>query len=303
MPDNTDKMQTIIACTDFSVDAANAMHYAAALAKVAKARLVLFHYFTYPPPTSDLPKSAPVFFIDEMAATLENSLREIRETLEHSYQIEVTCMVRFAEFHSDLEEVFQLEQADLVVMGMQGESVLINMLFGNMATAVIRRGRLPLLIVPRDVHYRGVQKILFPCNDYTISNPHTVRALRELAIAFDAYIEVLTLLDLKKISSLVPNSHISPTQSSLETLLKGTRHGYSYENATEVEKGILYAATASAADIVAMSPHHHTYFSDLLNQSTTQRIAANIELPLLVLGEKLVGVSDSAEHHLNISLK
>ena len=54
-------MKTIIACTDFSSSATNAVQYAAALAAATKAKLVLFRYFEYPVAATDLPlpKSIP----------------------------------------------------------------------------------------------------------------------------------------------------------------------------------------------------------------------------------------------------
>jgi nucleotide-binding universal stress UspA family protein len=75
--------------------------------------------------------------------------------------------------------------------------------------------------------------------------------------------------------------------------LAGTRHGYSYENETAVDKGILYEAARSSADMVAMIPHHHSFWSNLLNQSKTQKVAAAITLPLLVLGEKVAQTAKS----------
>lgn len=280
-------MYTIIACTDFSSNANNAVQYAAALAKNTKARLVLFHHFTYPIPATDMPAAIPNVFVDEMAADLENRLQEIKVELVRTYQIGVECIVRSWVFSSDLKEVFDDEQADLVVMGMQGQSAFANALLGSAAAAAIRRGNMPLLVIPRGVVFHPVKKILFPCDDHSISNPETTRALRFLATAFDAYIKVFTLIDLAKPPSLEPSETESGTRSKLETLLGGTRHGYSYEDKETIDKGILYEAARSSADLVAMIPHHHSFLSTLLNQSETQRVAAAINLPLLVLGERI----------------
>jgi len=280
-------MNTIIACTDFSPNAANAIQYAAALAAAAQARLVLFHHFTYPVPATDFPGAYPAVFVDEMTTELERKLLEIKSELVKSYGIEVETSLRSWILSSDLEDVFHEEQADLVVMGIQGQSAVINALFGNVTSAAIRRGNLPLLVVPQGVVFHPVKKILFPCDDYTISNPDTLQPLRYLATTFDAYIEVFTVFDLEKTPELVPQPGVTAEKSRLQALLAGTRHGYSYENEEVVNKGILYEATRSSADMVAMIPHHHTFLSSLLNMSETQRVAASIHLPLLVLGEKV----------------
>lgn len=283
-------MKTIIACTDFSPNAINAVQYAAAFATAAEARLVLFHHFTYPVPATDLPEVYPVVFVDDIAADFENRLALVREELARSYPIEIKCVVRALTLQSDLEEVFQEEQADLVVMGIHGQSAVINALFGNVTSATIRRSQLPVLVVPRGVVFHPIQKILFPYDGQPVPDPDILRPLRDLATSFDAYIEVLTLFDLQKTPDLVPDGSTSLPKSNLDTLLAGIRHGYAYENEEAVDKGILYEATRSAADLVAMISHHHSFWSTLLNQSDTQRVAATITLPLLVLAERVSAV-------------
>ncbi len=288
-------MKTIIAATDFSDAATNAVQYAAALAEAIEARLVLFHHFTYPVQGTDLPDIYPVIAMEEdISSSYEKRLEDIKTELARMHSIDIECVVRALTLASDLEEVFNNQQADLVVMGIHGQNAIFNALSGNETAAAIRRGNLPLLVIPQGVSFHPVQKILFPCDDHSI-NPDMLRPLRDLATAFDAYIEVLTLFDLEKTPDLVPNGEMSPAKSYLDTLLSGTRHGYSYENEPVVDKGILYEATRSAADLVAMIPHHHSFWSSLFNQSETQRVAATITLPLLVLGEKVQKEVDAVE--------
>ncbi|MDO8366788.1 MAG: universal stress protein [Saprospiraceae bacterium] len=278
-------MRTIIVCTDFSPSATNAVVYAAALANATESRLVLFHHFNYPVPATDLPAVFPNIFVDEMAAGFERRLKELKDDLAQSYPIKIDSVVRSWDLQSDLEEVLEEEKAGLVVMGMHGQSALANALYGSVTSTAIRRGKLPLLVVSRGVAFHPVKKILFPFDDHAIPNKETVQALRDLAIAFDAYIEVFTLFDLKKTPELVPQGGLSPAKHHLQALLTGIRHGYSYENENAVDKGILYEAARSGADMVTMIPHHHSFLSNLFNQSETQRVAATITLPLLVLGE------------------
>ena len=280
-------MKTIIVCTDFSPNANNAVQYAAAFAQATKARLLLFHFYSYPIPATDLSGIFPATFVGNLEQELENSLEEIKKGLVSSYHLEVACFVRSFELSIDLEKIFHDEQADLVIMGMQGQNAVVNALIGNVPSSTIRRGKLPLLVVPQGAAFHPIQKILFPCDDHNIANPKTVQALRDMALSFDAYIEVLTLFDLEKTPDLAPTGHVSEAKKNLEVLLAGTQHGYSYENEEAINKGILYEAARSGADIVAMIPHHHSFLSSLLNQSETQRVAATISRPLLVLGESV----------------
>ena len=290
-------MKAIIACTDFSPSATNAVQYAAALAAATKAKLVLFRYFEYPVAATDLPlpQIYPTAFGDEMAADLAHQLQATKVELARTYPIEIECVVRSLSLHGDLEELFHTEQADLVVMGIQGQNMVLNALAGNVTTAAIRHGKLPLLVVPQGVAFHPVQKILFSCDDQAIPNPDTLRILRDLAIAFDAYIEVINFFKLGETSVLAYQGLRPTAEVNLETLLAGTRHGYSFQEETAADKDLLYVAAHSAADLVAMISHHHSFWSTLLNKSDTQRVATTIALPLLVLGEKLLQLAEVEE--------
>lgn len=280
-------MKTIIACTDFSPSAQNAVQYAAALAQHTGARLLLFHHYDYPIPATDMPGVYPTVYLEEMVTDLERQLQAIQTDLERSYKIQVSGVTRALAFSTDLEHVFRNEAASLVVMGMHGRSAIMNVLMGNITATSVRRGKMPIMVIPAGVVFHPIEKILFPYDRREILNPKSMAALQILAKAFNAYIEVLTLFDLKKTPELVPEQTAAGGAESLDALLKNVRHGYSYENEAAIDKGILYEAVRSNADLVAMIPHHHSFFSALLGKSETQRVATRLTLPLLALGEML----------------
>jgi nucleotide-binding universal stress UspA family protein len=281
-------MKVIIACTDFSPHANSAVTYAAALAADVKARLILFHHFDYPIPATDIPGAIPEFYVDEIAGSLEHRLNDIKTELARTYTIDIQCKVRSFSLNSDLEDVFRTEDADLVVMGTQGQNVTVNVLFGRVAAGVIRRGHLPLLLLPQGVVYRPLKRILFAYdNRRPVDNFRILEPLRFLASAFDAYIEVFIMLDMDKKTTPVPNAD-KLIANNLEVQLAHIRHSYTYEGNDDISGNILERASSTAADLVAMIPHHHAYLSALLHQSETQRIVTMIKTPLLVLGEKII---------------
>lgn len=279
-------MKTIIACTDFSPNAQNALHYAAGLAQSLHADLVLFHHFSYPVPATDMPAVFPTIFADELSKDIDHKMEEIKTTLEAQYKVPIRCVTRSWTLSGDLQEVFEEEKAGLVVLGMKGRSAIVNALFGSTTTTEIRRGKLPLLLVPGDVKYRPLQKMLFACDDFHASQTDTLAPMRELAKALGTHIEVFTMFDLARTPELVPDeTGLPPMRQNIDAALKGIPHSYSVENEATVKEGILDEAQRIEADMVAMIPHHRSYLAALLNQSETQRVAAAIHLPVLVLPE------------------
>ena len=291
-------MNAIIATTDFSASSANAVRYAAAFADATGARLVLFHHFIYPAPATDVPFLQPLVYVDEMSASHERHLADIRaELLKVFPKLDISTVVRSLSLQEDLEELFHEEEADIVVMGTKAHSPLSSVLLGSVSSKTIRRGKLPVLLVPECCSYHTVQKILFPSDRHYFGNAQILQPLHDAAKTFSAYVEVLTLGNRDDLSELAAPSaeHGTPTRSNLSLLLGDVQHGFSYENERDVQAGIVEEAARVQADWVAMVPHHHSVFATLFNTSETQRVAGSLKLPLLVLGERVPHAPEEAE--------
>lgn len=274
-------MKNIIVPTDFSKNAANAMHYAAALAQAAKARLVLYHAFPYPVIATDVPIEIQQF-IDETTETHVEKLLEIRHTLEKQYGIEISCIAQGGSVAYHLQEIMEREKGDLAVMGLRGANQAVNILMGSTTFEVMRQGKTPLLIVPQGVTYRTPQHILFACDDPYIANEATVRPLKDLVAQFNAEIEVYMVSEPEP----VPASDKTPRLSNLERHFEKLRHVYTFERAEGVRESILEGIRASNADMIAMIPRHRSIWQYLFGKSDTHSVALQTTIPLFALAEK-----------------
>jgi nucleotide-binding universal stress UspA family protein len=280
-------MKTIIASTDFSPNAGQAVAYAAGLARALNARLALFHHFTYPVPATDLPDVVPLY-VDELAVELERRLNKVKAGLQEAFPgLEVGVMVRSGDLLRDLEDVFRAERADLVVLGMRGENPGLNALFGSVTARVIRKGKLPAIVVPPDAAFRAPKKILFAFDFDAQTDLRRIEPLVDLAASFDAYVNVLNLFADDDMPAPTAVGRKMLKKQSLDALLGGLRHGYTLEEGTAIADGILEHAAYFGADLLAMIPHHHSYLSNLLQRSATQEVAAKMKAPLLVLAERI----------------
>jgi nucleotide-binding universal stress UspA family protein len=280
-------MKTIIAATDFSPNAMHATRYAAALASATGARLILFHHFSYPIPAAGMPYIDPMD-MEELATDLEKRLKKVKAGLLKDFpDLFIKIMVRSWIMVRDLEEAFRDEKASLVVMGMHGESPVLNTLLGSKTARVIRSGRMPAIVVPAKASFQAPKKILFAFDFESQTNMETIVPLRDLALTFDAYVKVLTFFDDDETSYPVALKEERVVKNKLDHLFSSVRHTYSLEEESVLIDGILDHSTSYGADLVAMIPRHHSYLSNLLNGSVTQEIATRIRVPLLVLPDKV----------------
>jgi len=274
-------MKNIIVPTDYSENAANAVHYAAGLAAAAKARLVLYNAFPYPVVT-DVPTEIIQEFVDQIADEQFRKLREIKQNVVREYGIEVTCITQAGSVPNDLEEIMEKEKADLAVMGLRGANPAVQILMGGNTAAVLRKGRVPLLVVPPAATYKAPRRILFACSNPLIENKAMIRPLKDVAALFSAEIEVLMISEPQFISEPLQK----PRPSNLEEHFRNIRHLYTFDMSDAVRDSILDAVRESEADMIAMIPHHHSIWPYLFDNSDTLSIAMQTTVPLLVLAEK-----------------
>jgi len=273
-------MKNIVALTDFSQNASNATHYAAALAQAAKARLILYHAFPYPVIATDVPIEIQQF-IDETAETHTEALLAIRRELEQQYGIEVACTAQGGSVVYHLEDFMRQEHADLAVMGLRGASRTVNVLMGSTTFEVMRLGKIPLLVVPDGVTFQKPAHLLFACDNPFITNDNELKPLKDLVAQFDAEVEVYMVSRPEP----APAAHPTPRPSNLEQHFGQLRHVYTFEQATGVRESILEGIRNSKADLLVMVPHHRSVWQYLFNKSDTHSVALQSRIPILLLAE------------------
>jgi nucleotide-binding universal stress UspA family protein len=282
-------MKTIIVATDYSRAACNALAYAAALARQWGAKIVLFNSFQLPAP------AANALFLAErkgrFLAENRERLKAIAEQTACLYSIQVGWSTNFSYITEELDVQVELLDADLVVMGMRGNSEE-RKIFGNSTTTIIRHAKYPVLVVPEDARFTGIEKILFACDYKSLAKNNRLTLMHELAINFNARIQVLHVE--KANDELVPvgaaymdnegsryNSMVGAV--NLDPLLTAVKHEFKYLGDDNVVRGIDRGLDEYKADLLVMVPHRSSFWDSLLERSSTCKMAVNTHVPLLAL--------------------
>ena len=85
-------MQTFLVPVDFSAASSNALEYAAQLAKVMGAKLLLFHAYMLPTPVSEVPYV--MVTADELQKENEELIERKPEYLQNNIGVEIEWQVR-----------------------------------------------------------------------------------------------------------------------------------------------------------------------------------------------------------------
>src|SRR6218665_3347284 len=132
---------TIIAATNFSAIASNAVNYAAGLAKITGAKLVLFNSFSLSvhSANSHITADAMQKQIEKAISRLENLAKETAD----SFKIETSAICTYSFLEDELPRIIEQTKADVVVMGM-AERSFEQELLGNSTTTAIKNLHIPV---------------------------------------------------------------------------------------------------------------------------------------------------------------
>jgi nucleotide-binding universal stress UspA family protein len=142
------KLKRILMPTDFSSCADKAFRYAADLAHVFSAEIVLLHVF-------DSRVVDSLFNMKKMSGeeAREAMLKVARKRMKKLRKADFTSGLKLSERYADgfppsvVPEVAEEIGADLIVLGTHGETGLAQLLYGSTAEGVVRRAPCPVLSV------------------------------------------------------------------------------------------------------------------------------------------------------------
>jgi len=268
-------MKTILVPTDFSDAATNAAEYAVSLAKEINAKVTLLHVYHVPVPTTE----SPILVItnDEMQKDNEKELKKLASHLKGNTKVEITYK---AVMGMAVEEISEEEKtANLIVMGMKGAGKLSEIVLGSIATATLRKAKIPTLIIPAHTKFRVPKRIVFACDYSAKTDYNTIEPLKELVQKFDSKLFVLNVKSNKETIS----ADEAGAGLRLENKLNETNHIYHCSENENLIDGINEFVKDKKAEMIVTIPHRHNLLERLFHKSISKEIAFHTHVPLLTL--------------------
>ncbi len=273
-------VKTIICPTNFSPGADNAATYAAALSDELKSRLILIHLFERPVMYTEQPFAAIQLSDEQVRMSCEKKMSEMKSKLktEHAkldIEYEITEGVSF----EHLVEVMDREKADLVILGASHAAKWERLFMGSLADDVIGKAHCPVLIIPENVKFKGIKKILFS-TDLQEDNINAAAAIAPFAKHFNS--EIIFLY--------VNNKHVMHTDEAVLSMTYKIKSHIQYSkisgytgNDPNIEEGINYFLKKHPADLLVMFTHQRHFPASLFHSGITMRMSHQTKIPLLSL--------------------
>ena len=271
-------MPLIIAATDFSDVAQNAVKYACDIASVQNAEVMIIHSFMVPVVFSDIPM--PTSIVADAENDSEIQMRRLIANTQTTYpSLQISGKIFYGGTVEVIEEyALEHNKPFLVVVGNNNledqdswpDSTLIE---------ALKDLKYPVLAVPPGYSFHQPQKICFAfANEHSGIDAALIK-LRELVLLFDAELHVLNV----RTDNYNPADDADIDATAKQILFAASPAYHIVPCQSDIEHAISTFTISHGIDMLALIPHTHSFFQGLFHKSHTKAIAHISHIPLLAI--------------------
>jgi nucleotide-binding universal stress UspA family protein len=272
-------MKKIIACTDFSDVATNAVNYAADMALASNAELIILHTYEYPLSLSEVPIALDISEVKNSADERLLKLKmEISKNAEQELRIKFEALE--GNFFSQLKTVCEKIRPYAVVIGTQGKTMAERILLGGHAVYAMKHLEWPIIAVPPNVTFSQIKKIGLACDFEKVVDYTPVNEIKQLVTDFNAQ---LHLLNTGKKSTY--SAELVFQSGLIQEMFFELKPVYHFIENNDIDRGILEFTENNNIDLLIVLPKRHNLIEELLLKSHTRQFVLHSHIPVMALHE------------------
>jgi nucleotide-binding universal stress UspA family protein len=272
-------MKRILVPIDFSKEAEGAARVAARIARRTGSEIYLLHMLELPVNTID-PTELSTIISEPQAIYFMKMAHEKFDKFKKSSFFQGIKVIESVQFHYAFKGIIKESEKfdiDLIVMGSQGASGLQEMFIGSNTEKVVRRSKVPVLVIKDGSDDFEVRKIVF-ASDFSDECKRTFQKVLDFAYLFRAEMHLL----------YVNTIHNFNTTRAIEEKIDKFIEGFEMSKCTKniyndisIENGILSFSRGIDADIIALNTHGRSGLSQLFNGSVGQELTNHALRPVV----------------------
>jgi nucleotide-binding universal stress UspA family protein len=276
-------MRKILIPTDFSKNAFNAIKYALELFKYERSEFIIMHAFADDvyEHTIKMPRTLFEVYKEKVWEQSDKKLRNlvvdiltISSNPKHKYDYKSV----FGSLVDEANAIVDRENIDIVFMGTKGKSNDRDILFGSNSLQVIKYVKCPVLAVPAKYHDVQPQNILFT-TAYQL--PYKRRELKLLSTIANRFVATIKVLRISKFREL--SHRQQDNQDLIKYGIQENKTEFLNQEGEDVTFIINDFIQKNNVDMLVMVNTRRSYFENVLNTSTIEKIGSQLQIPFLVL--------------------
>ena len=272
-------MKRILVPVDFSKEAESAARVAASIARKTGSEIFLVHMLELPVTTIDPAEMNSISSEPQIIYFMKLAREKFQKFISLPFfeGLKVVESVQFQHAFSGIIAESEKNNIDLIVMGSQGASGLQEMFIGSNTEKVVRRSKIPVLVIKKEVDKIEVNDMIF-ASDFNKESKSTFQRVINFANLFEAKVHLL----------YINTIHNFNTTKNIEKRIADFMADFDFSNYTtmiyndiSIEKGILSYARDIDADLIALNTHGRSGLSQLFNGSIGQELANHALRPVI----------------------
>ncbi len=273
----------ILVPTDFSKKAYSALHYSLKLFKGKSCVFYLMSIREISDYISDdlLQSDANESLYDSLILKNRKKLGELVKDLENQYSGEDYTFKTIADYNGftdAIKRVIALEKIDLIVMGSNGARGAKELIFGSHSLRVIRKVPAPVLVVPQDYLYNGLEKILLSLDYDQVFAPAEIEPLKKIIPGPQAFVEFLQMKN-KDFDEVLWKDQSEKLNKSFRDL------NFTFQTIAKVpfEAAVSSIEQIQKQDLIVLQAEKENFLERIFHVSSISSIIKNTTIPVLIL--------------------
>ncbi len=270
-------MKSIVVPIDFSKQSEMALKAAAILAKKNDAQLFVLHMLELSPAIMANTEFIPQEHIVHLMKMTEKRFSAFIADKDYLKNVDITPIIKHYKVFSEVNEVAEKHDADMIVMGSHGADGLEELFVGSNTERVVRNSHVPVLVVKGSVDNFVTERFVFACDFKEESIPAAKKA-QDFAKLLGA--------TLKMVYINTPADDFLSNADAYERISKflkkaGLGQEVDIYNDYNVERGILNYASDNLADMIGIPTHGRKGLSHFFMGSIGEDVANHSNIPVV----------------------
>lgn len=274
-------MRKFIIPTDFSDTSKNAAQFGAKMAiDIPDCELILFHSFDKVVAGSD---GTPMYGDPEARMVISiAALENVKSSLPDYSAINIRCIAVEGSFLNSLQTLIDSEDADMIIMGINGATRLEQVMIGSNTLGTINQTNCPVMIIPPSATYKKISTVVYACDMKDVQSTTPLKALRKMLKTFNPKLYVVNV-DTEHYVEIT--EEFQQQKMKLNEMLLGFEPEYAFIRLFDFTDAINQFSTDRNADLIITVPRKHSFLSGLFSTSHTKKLAYHSHLPVLAIHE------------------
>lgn len=262
-------MQTILFPTDFSKNASKIIKYVLEHFDSAKIKAVIYH-------SIEPPRASGGAFVSIERQMTEIALEQMEKCIQEvktyfTGELDGICRAGFMD--DNINAAMKAQGAKLCVMCSKGESDMASKVFGSNAEHCLRKAQYPIWVLPTEVPTR-INKFIYAAEDGYLNGKTFLEEFMGIFHKEDIELAKLRVITTPEQA----NEVIREEQLNGKVIALYTKH-----SAKAIQGINEWVDEHKEIDTIILNTYHTRWYDGLLNNSTTQKLAASLKIPILSL--------------------